>query len=162
MGKNNIEDSIWVFDMQLTIGEWQNCTKDTTHTQVFTLTNRFEGSSSNKLGVAESFRFRHNQFSGWRSDLSCAHHHLMQKTSPFKTCGRKIHSNRNILHKQLRRGSVKHLSRTIQKTIVNNRAVKQMQSSKNSAFFTVLIMGKHFGQRILDWGSHKPLLKIHN
>lgn len=35
--------------MQLTTGEWQNCTKDTTHAQVFTLTNHFEGSSSNKL-----------------------------------------------------------------------------------------------------------------
>lgn len=49
MGKNNIKDPILVSDMQLATGEWQNCTKDTTHAQVFTLTNRFEGSSSNKL-----------------------------------------------------------------------------------------------------------------
>lgn len=32
-----------------------------------------------------------------------------------------------------------------------------MQSSKNSAFFTVLIMGKHFGQRILNSEDHTSL-----
>jgi len=104
--------------MQLTTGKWQNCTKDTKHAEVFTLTNRFEGSSSNKLRVLLShldlgiFNLAVDVL-----NLSCAYHHIMKKTSPFKTRGRKIHSNRNILHKQLRRGSVEHLSCTIQKPL---------------------------------------------
>lgn len=94
---------------------------------------------------------------------SCAHHHIMQKTSPFKTRGRKIHSNRNILHKAVEKGQCGASKSYNTKPMVNNRAVKQMQSSKNSAFFTVLLTGEHFGQRILNSEDHTSLfLKIHN
>lgn len=69
------------------------------------------------------------------------------KNQPFQTSGRKIHSNRNILHKHFE-GAVWSIQIVQYKNIVNNSCKTQMQSSKNSAFFTVLLVGEHFGQRI--------------
>lgn len=92
----------------------------------------------------------------------CTSPHYAKK-QPFQNAWYKIHSNRNIFHKAVEKGQCGASKSYNTKTMVNNRAVKQMQSSKNSAFFTVLLMGEHFGQRILNSEDHTSLfLKIHN
>lgn len=78
------------------------------------------------------------------------------KKQPFQTSDRKIHSNRNILHKHLRQGGVERLSSTIQ-NIVNNRAVNHRCRVLKPVLSTVLLLGDHFGQRILNSEDHSNL-----